>query len=169
MFCSKKSHNGASMDDENNCLENRMEMSVSMIIDKYELKLEMPSVAEFSQLRKKIGWGDLAAEMAKHSLIHSLFHVTIRDKAQLIAMGRVVGDGSMYFYIQDVIVDPDYQNQGLGHVVMSQIESYLLKAAKKGATIGLLAAQGKEEFYTRYGYILRPDQSLGHGMCKFIK
>ena len=135
---------------------------------KYSLKLESPSIEEFLNLRNKIGWGELDFNMAKTSLENSLFHVIIRDQSQLIGMGRVVGDGAMYFYIQDVIVDPSYQNSGVGAILMRQIESYLSVAAKKGSTIGLLAAKGKEAFYTHYGYILRPSNSLGNGMCKFV-
>ena len=139
-----------------------------MNADKYSIKLESPSIEEFLNLRNKIGWGELDFNMAKTSLENSLFHVIIRDQSQLIGMGRVVGDGAMYFYIQDVIVDPSYQNSGVGAILMRQIESYLSVAAKKGSTIGLLAAKGKEAFYTRYGYILRPSNSLGNGMCKFV-
>jgi len=138
------------------------------MLDKYDIKLASPSVEEFSQLRKKIGWGEIEADMAKSSLDNSLFHVVIRHQNNLVGMGRIVGDGSMYFYIQDVVVDPDYQLQGLGHALMTQIEAYLSKAAQKGSTIGLLAAQGKEGFYSHYAYLLRPSDSLGHGMCKFI-
>ena len=83
-------------------------------------------------------------------------------------MGRVVGDGAMYFYIQDVIVDPYYQQVGIGSVVMEYIEHYLSVSAKKGSTIGLLAAKEKEAFYAKYGYIKRPNDSLGNGMCRFI-
>jgi len=83
-------------------------------------------------------------------------------------MGRIVGDGAMYFYIQDVVVDPDYQNLGIGSALMKNIENYLFIEAKKGSTIGLLAAKGKEDFYTRYGYTNRPNELLGNGMCKFI-
>lgn len=136
--------------------------------DHYTTAFERPSVEEFSALRKKIGWGEIDALMAKNSLNNSLFHVVIRDNDKLIAMGRVVGDGSMYFYVQDVIVDLEYQGVGLGKMVMDHIEHYLLKAANKGATIGLLAAKGKEEFYTRFGYQHRPNEALGHGMCKFV-
>ncbi|WDD99923.1 GNAT family N-acetyltransferase [Thalassomonas actiniarum] len=127
-----------------------------------------PSVAEFAGLREKIGWGQTDKAMAATSLANSLFHVLLRDQDKLIAMGRVIGDGAMFFYIQDVIVDPDYQQQGLGHIIMKQIESYLLTAAKTGATVGLLAARGKEGFYRRYGYRDRCGETLGLGMCKFV-
>lgn len=134
----------------------------------HHIGFDSPSVEEFNQLRGKIGWPEIDFKLANNSLQHSLFHVVIRVQGKLIGMGRVVGDGSMYFYVQDVVVDPDYQQQGIGDALMTQIEHYLFKSAQKGSTIGLLAAKGKEGFYTRFGYISRPNDLLGHGMCKFI-
>jgi len=139
-----------------------------MSLEKYSIRFECPTAEEFISLRAKIGWGQTDRTMAKNSLANSLFHVVIRDQGDLIGMGRVVGDGAMYFYIQDIVVDPSYQKQGIGHALMKEIEAYLCKTAKKGATIGLLAAQGKEGFYSRYDYLLRPSDSLGNGMCKFV-
>ncbi|QHJ13951.1 hypothetical protein FX988_04232 [Paraglaciecola mesophila] len=74
----------------------------------------------------------------------------------------------MYFYIQDVIVDPEYQGQGLGDKVMFEIETYLQATCKTGATIGLFSAANKEGFYLRYGYLARPTRTLGSGMYKTV-
>jgi len=139
-----------------------------VLADKYTLKLTCPTVEDFLLLRSNVGWGGLDASLAKKSLANSLFHVVIYHDKALIGMGRVVGDGAMYFYIQDVIVDPSYQKQGLGTELMDTVEGYLRYTASKGSTIGLLAAKGKESFYARYGYIQRPNNTLGDGMCKFI-
>ena len=87
---------------------------------------------------------------------------------KLIAMGRVVGDGALFFYIQDLVVLSDYQGQALGGVLMQNIEDYLQTTAQKGATIGLLAVKGKENFYSRFGYVTRAGNNLGFGMCKFF-
>ena len=134
----------------------------------YNISFNSPVVEDFIQLRAKIGWGETDLAMAKNSLNASLFHVTIYAQSQLVAMGRVVGDGAMYFYIQDVIVNPSHQGQGLGNMIMENIEDFLTKTAKKGSTIGLLAAQGKENFYKTWGYLERTGNPLGKGMCKFI-
>ena len=74
----------------------------------------------------------------------------------------------MFFYIQDLVVIRDYQGQGLGEVLMQNIENYLRETAQKGATIGLFAAKGKESFYSRFGYQSRTGDNLGLGMCKFV-
>ncbi len=134
----------------------------------YKIVHQSPDVKEFIRLRKSIGWDEIDFELAKNSLNNSLFNVSIYDKDSLIGMGRIVGDGHMYFYVQDVIVEPKYQNKGLGAMVMKEIELYLSENAKKGSTIGLLAAKGKEGFYTKYGYYERSGDPLGKGMCKFV-
>lgn len=140
----------------------------TVTIKNYHIEHNHPSVDEFITLRESIGWGPINKSLAEKSLNNSLFSVIIRKHAELIAMGRVVGDGAMYFYVQDVIVAPGFQRLGLGALVMDNIEAYLSQAAKKGATIGLLSAQGKEDFYARYSYLSRPANGFGAGMCKFV-
>ena len=143
------------------------EIEIAMQATPFRVEKEKPTTKEFCKLRHGVGWGETDEKMAKASLDSTLFHVVVRLESQLVGMGRVVGDGFMYFYIQDVVVDPEYQKQGVGDLIMQEIELYLSTGAKPGSTIGLLAAKGKEEFYSRYGYINRPSDSLGNGMCKF--
>ena len=83
-------------------------------------------------------------------------------------MVRVVGDGALFFYIQDIVVAPTHQKLGIGAVLMEHIESYISENAEQGSTVALMAAQGKEDFYHRYGYQQRPTAMLEHGICKFL-
>jgi ribosomal protein S18 acetylase RimI-like enzyme len=136
---------------------------VEVSIENYQ-----PALEEFITLRSKVGWGETPKQLAKVALDNSLFHVVARNDNRLIGMARIVGDGALFFYIQDLVVDPDYQNNGIGNLLMQNLESYLSKAALKGATIGLLSALGKEDFYSRYGYKERTGSPLGFGMCKFV-
>lgn len=128
-----------------------------------------PTAAEYIALRSKVGWDNAADKFVQNSLNNSLFHTTVRLDNQLIAMARVVGDGFMYFYIQDVVVAPAYQGRGIGHMLMARVEAYLAIACSSGATVGLLVAKGKEAFYRRYGYIERDGEQLGKAMCRFYK
>ncbi len=48
------------------------------------------------------------------ALKHSLFSVIASEDDIVIGSGRIVGDGGLYFYIQDLIVDPKYRNRGVG-------------------------------------------------------
>ena len=139
-----------------------------MISNDYVISFEKPSAKAFACLREKTGWKGADIETVELSLVNSLFFVGIYTKSELIGMGRVVGDGAMYFYIQDVVVADEHQHQGVGGTIMAHIENYLKDAAKTGATIGLLASVGKEDFYSHFGYQKRPNTYMGHGMCKFV-
>ncbi|MCP4321995.1 MAG: GNAT family N-acetyltransferase [Alteromonadales bacterium] len=134
----------------------------------YIIESSKPSPKEFALLRAKVGWGDTDLIMAEVSLDNSLFHISARIDNRLIGMGRVIGDGSLFFYVQDLVVDPEFHSKGIGTALMQRIELYLSKVAKKGATIGLLSAKGKEPFYTKYDYLKRTGSPLGCGMCKFL-
>ena len=127
-----------------------------------------PPISDFIELRNQVGWCKIDVQLATKSLENSLFHVSVYDQSKLVGAGRVIGDGYMYFYIQDVIVDPRYQGKGVGSLLMNEIELYLAKTTSTGSTVGLLAAKGKESFYLKYGYLERTGNPLGNGMCKFI-
>ena len=67
-----------------------------------------------------------------------------------------VGDGALNFEIVDVAVDPQYQGQGLGRIVMQNIMQYLNENAPEGAYITLLA--DVPELYKKFGFVLsRPE------------
>lgn len=134
----------------------------------FEINNKQPTAQEFISLRSTVGWKSPETQEVEKSINNSLFWITVYHNEELIGAGRVVGDGAMYFYVQDVIVHPEYQGSGLGYKVMERIEHYLAKTCKKGSTIGLFAAQGKEGFYKKFGYSLRDGQELGYGMCKFV-
>ncbi|MBQ4831970.1 GNAT family N-acetyltransferase [Pseudoalteromonas sp. MMG010] len=135
---------------------------------KYKVKHTAPALDEFTILRSQVKWQNPDDKTLKVSIRNSLFWVTVYDTNKLIGVGRVIGDGAMYFYIQDIIVAPNYQNQGIGHLIMTHIENYLSNTCSNGTTVGLLSAHGKESFYEQYGYLKRDGSALGLGMCKFI-
>ena len=135
----------------------------------YKLDNVPPAPTDFIKLRQLVGWDNCSLDITRCSIDNSLFWVTCYHQDVLIGVGRVVGDGAMYFYIQDVIVAPEHQANGLGAQLMTAIEEYLQRHASKHATVGLFAAQGKEGFYQKYGYLLRDGTKLGMGMCRFVK
>jgi len=127
-----------------------------------------PTIGEYNRMRAHVGWGAYAdVQAAAHGLEHSLFHVTVRDSAELIGMGRVIGDGAITFYIQDVIVIEAYRGRGIGKAIMDRIMAYIARTATEDAVVGLFAAKGKEAFYERFDFIPRPNEALGKGMIQF--
>lgn len=67
---------------------------------------------------------------------------------QLIGFGRALSDGQYQSAIYDVVVLPDYQNQGVGHAIMKA----LLEKLPKSAPILIFASPGKQDFYKKFGF-----------------
>lgn len=112
-------------------------------------------------MRNTTSWNPLADETVEKGLSGDLFTVKVYDEKLIIGMGRVIGDGAIYFYLQDIIVDPAYQDQGIGHLIMERIEAFLREKAPQNAFIGLMAARGVRTFYQRYGYSIRDEKAPG--------
>lgn len=95
---------------------------------KYYLESRLPSYEEYCNLCRSAGWGEIINfSVADKSLENSIYGVIVRDDGNnTIGMGRIVGDGAIYFYIQDIVVSPQYQGQGIGTEILNKIFSYYI-------------------------------------------
>ncbi|MGP8080495.1 MAG: GNAT family N-acetyltransferase [Dehalococcoidales bacterium] len=135
----------------------------------YQIIEKLPTPEEYSQLRQLVGWGIHERDVIVKALPGSLYCVCAVKDTEIIGMARIVGDGGIAYYIQDVIVKPDYQRQGVGTQLMNKVMEYIHTHANNNSVIGLMAAKDKEPFYTRYGFAVRPDDKTGSGMTMFWK
>jgi GNAT superfamily N-acetyltransferase len=133
----------------------------------FRLVEELPPAGEYNRLRAAVGWGTHALPVVTRALSHSLYGVCAFVDGALVGMARVIGDGGLVFYIQDVVVLPDYQGQGIGAGLMEAVMQYIQAHACRNSVIGLMSAKGKEDFYRRYGFTARPNERLGSGMTIF--
>ncbi|WP_338780239.1 GNAT family N-acetyltransferase [Metabacillus sp. FJAT-52054] len=119
----------------------------------YEFKNNIPTLEEYKYLCESVGWTHyMNFEVAETSLKNSIYCITVTDHNQIVGMGRIVGDGSIYFYIQDIVVHPDYQNNGIGNEIMNSLINFLNRNAPNKAFVGLFASQGNESFYEKYKF-----------------
>ncbi|MEN8130056.1 MAG: GNAT family N-acetyltransferase [Pseudomonadota bacterium] len=126
-----------------------------------EFKECVPTVAEYLDLRSSVGWHALPKTAAEAGLANSLYAVCAVREGEVIGCGRITGDNGIYFYIQDLIIRPEYQYQGVGTQLMAKLMDYIEAQAQTGAFIGLMAAPGLEDFYGRFGFALFPGDSPG--------
>jgi GNAT superfamily N-acetyltransferase len=100
--------------------------------------------------------------MAARALRDDLFDIVVLlDGETPVACCRVIGDGALSFYIQDLLVVPKMQRKGVGTKVMELVLGHLDSVAPPGAFIGLMAAPGTESFFARHGFAARPDEAPG--------
>ncbi len=114
----------------------------------------LPTIDEYRDLCTAVGWAPvLNFEAAPASLARSLLGVVATLDGRAIGMGRVVGDGAIYHYVQDVVVHPDLQKRGIGDAIVGQLVARILAQAPERAFIGVFAATGTAPFYERHGFI----------------
>ena len=85
------------------------------------------SFEEILPLYEAAGWSNYTSNptMLQNALEHSLFLNSARDEeGNLIGFLRAVGDGYSILYIQDIIVLPEYQRQGIGTQLLRQTMEY---------------------------------------------
>ena len=125
---------------------------------------DVPSVAEFIELRRSMGSPYVDEEAASKAVSGALFTVCLRQEGRLLGLARVVGDGVLYFYVADVIVRPELRGGGYGVLLMETVLGYLRRAAHSGAMIVVVPLKGRETFYERFGFKRCPDGRFGVGM-----
>jgi GNAT superfamily N-acetyltransferase len=127
----------------------------------------LPTVAEYQKLRDQVGWWKTDENATDTALKNSLFSVVAMKHGTAVGLGRVIGDGGLYFYIQDLMVHPDFQNKGLGRSLLKELMDYITANAKPGAFVGLMAAKGLEKYYEPFGFKARDTDAPG--MYQIIK
>lgn len=134
------------------------------------LKDNVLDVNTYLDLRRSVDWKPLTEEQAKKAIDGSLITVVAYDGDKPVGMGRIVGDGAVICYIQDLIVIPEYQGTGVGQMIMESLIDYVeeLRLPDTQIMLDLMCAVGREEFYKKYGFIARPTDKLGPGMIMYI-
>ena len=127
-------------------------------------------VKTYLELRTAVSWRSLTKEQAAAAIKGSLLTVVAYDGDKPIGMGRIVGDGAVICYIQDLIVVPEYQKKGMGHAIITKLIDYVkeIKLSDTEIMLDLMCAVGRENFYKKFGFIARPTDKLGPGMIKYI-
>lgn len=134
------------------------------------IEYDCTNVDIYLALRKQVGWIELGREQAKKALENSLKIIMIFEDDVPVAMGRIVGDGAVICYIQDLIVIPEYQSRHIGSQMIELLIDYVKSITFKGhkMMLCLMCAKGREQFYEKHNFIARPTNELGPGMIQYI-
>lgn len=126
---------------------------------------------DYNNLREKVNWSRLTDKQAVRGLENTTFLITAKVKDKYIGMGRVLFDYGCTAYICDVIVVPEYQKQGIGKRIMELLINRVAHAADQGDKIMFIlgASKGKENFFAKLGFGLRPSDFYGAGMTRWIE
>lgn len=135
------------------------------------IKENSVTLDEYLAIRKKVKWKELSRIQANKALENCLYYVGAYDGDELVGLGRIVGDGAVICYVQDLIVVPEYQGQGIGSLILNKLVDYVKMIGENNTTLMLclMCAKGREKFYEKHGFIARPTDMLGPGMIQYLE
>ena len=137
---------------------------------KMELLYNKLTSKDYNGLRKTVNWDVLKPKRVEKILDKSFCTIVVKKDCQAIGMGRLVGDG-LIFFVMDVVVNPVYQRQGVGTKILKSLIDYVRKETPFNdfSIIQLISEKGKENFYMNLGFAIVPNDETGSGMQIFIK
>ena len=124
-------------------------------------KQEIVKLEDVLHLYQAVGWTNYThqPEMLEQALSHSLAIYVALDGDAVVGLIRLVGDGFSSVLVQDLIVLPSYQRQGIGSALMKQAledfkEVYQVQLATEQTekNVGFYRSMGFETLST-YNYI----------------
>lgn len=129
----------------------------------YSLASETPSGADYCRLRVAAGLSAKSAEAAAIGLPNTLFAVTVRWRGAVVGMGRVVGDGGLFFQVVDIALEPRHQGLGLGlgKAIVAALTEHLSRTAPTGAYVSLIADGEAHRLYAQFGFAPTAPASIG--------
>jgi ribosomal protein S18 acetylase RimI-like enzyme len=104
---------------------------------------------EIEKLRASVGWDNT---IPPHSEIkeHLFTYFTARINGELIGYINVLSDGYVDAYLQDLMVHPEYQNEGIGSELLKRAIKYLQR--NKIKAIQVIFGPELEGFYKKFGF-----------------
>jgi GNAT superfamily N-acetyltransferase len=130
-------------------------------VSDYFLVEQIPSVEVYNRVRVASGLSRRDPWAAKIGLANTVFGVCVEAEGRVVGIGRIIGDGGLFFQVVDVAVLPDHQKKGLGAKIMDALVSWLRENSPSGAYVQLIAEEGTTGFYEEYSFRVRTPESSG--------
>ena len=120
-------------------------------------KQEIVKLEDVLHLYQAVGWTNYTnqPQMLEQALSHSLAIYLALDGDTVVGLIRLVGDGFSSVFVQDLIVLPSYQRQGIGGSLMKEAledfkETYQVQLATEQTekNVGFYRSMGFETLST---------------------
>ena len=115
-------------------------------------KQEIVKLEDVFYLYQAVGWTNYTnqPQMLEQALSHSLVIYLALDGDTVVGLNRLVGDGFSSVFVQDLIVLPNYQRQGIGSALMKEA----LEDFKEAYQVQLATEQTEKNvgFYRSMGF-----------------
>ena len=107
---------------------------------------------DLMKLYQNVGWSAYTEDLdlLKEAIMNSLDVITAWEDGELVGLIRTIGDGLTILYIQDILVQRDYQKRGIGSRLLQEIlEKY--KSVRQKVLL-TEEAEDVRAFYEKNGF-----------------
>ena len=118
-----------------------------------DVRSEPPTVEQYVRLRREAGLIPRTAEQAAPALVNSWAWATVHVDGEVVAMGRVIGDGGWYFHLADMATLPDHQRLGYGRAILRALLDRIHAEAPAEPWVTLFADEPGVPLYTAMGFV----------------
>jgi GNAT superfamily N-acetyltransferase len=133
-----------------------------------EIVKRLPTVEEYQALVRAVGWAATnPLDRAANSLAGVRSGVIARDGDRVVGAGLVIGDGTTFAYLKDIMVHPDWQGRGIGTRIVGALLAEIRENADDPMLVALFTGRRLAPFYEQFGF-LGPEEAL-YGMSMHIK
>lgn len=120
----------------------------------YTVKYNELSAEQFIELWESVWGNGPTYEQTDLAMKHTLFRVSVWDNDNIVAMARMIGDMGLCYYIKDVVVRPEYQQKGIGRLMINELLNFVKENGISGTDVfvELCALPDKIPFYEKFGF-----------------
>lgn len=120
--------------------------------------IENMDLDDVVRLLKMTYWADkrTVEQIDKSTRNSSCYGVYLESERKLVGFARVISDYATTYYLCDVIIDPNYQHNGLGTALISYIE----QLPEYEGLRGILITRDAHALYKKFGYEVLNDRVM---------
>lgn len=118
------------------------------------------SAKALADLRESVGWNRME-KAYNNPILTSYFHIAVYDNDLLVGYVDAVSNGVTDAYIQDLMVHPTVQGQGIGTELMNRMITALKE--RHIYMISVVFEPTLKEFYEKFGFfsdVFRTDTDI---------
>lgn len=136
---------------------------------RYKVSYDLIEPDDYIQMRITCGLLEKRVMAAVIGLANSLCCISIydtEDDNKFVGMGRLVGDGGCNCQVVDICVLPEYQGQGLGKLIMTELTTFINDNLPESCYVNLMAYGESHKLYEQFGFEYVWPGSRGMGYTK---
>lgn len=114
-----------------------------------------PAWDEMEPLIHAVGWADFTNFAVMPDALKACTHGTVAIDCRnnsVVGCALLDGDGLTFFYIRDVMVHPDYQNQRVGTALLQSLTDWADTNVPEKALLALFTGERLHPFYAQFGF-----------------